>query len=67
MRKHARCVVGTCVGGKSDFAMHADVHVHAGAYVLCLQNDLMELWSLMHFLMPAVFASHAQVRLERLC
>jgi len=25
------------------------------------QNDLMELWSLMHFLMPAVFASHAQV------
>lgn len=26
-----------------------------------VQNDLMELWSLMHFLMPAVFASHAQV------
>ncbi|KDD72180.1 SNF2 family N-terminal domain-containing protein, partial [Helicosporidium sp. ATCC 50920] len=27
-----------------------------------LQNDLMELWSLMHFLMPQVFASHAQFR-----
>jgi SNF2 family DNA or RNA helicase len=25
-----------------------------------LQNDLMELWSLMHFLMPHVFTSHAQ-------
>lgn len=23
-----------------------------------LQNNLMELWSLMHFLMPAVFSSH---------
>ena len=23
-----------------------------------LQNNLMELWSLMHFLMPGVFASH---------
>lgn len=23
-----------------------------------LQNSLMELWSLMHFLMPAIFASH---------
>jgi len=27
-----------------------------------LQNDLMELWSLMHFLMPEVFASHADFR-----
>ncbi|WIA20226.1 hypothetical protein OEZ85_006067 [Tetradesmus obliquus] len=27
-----------------------------------LQNDLMELWSLMHFLMPAVFSSHAQFK-----
>ncbi len=27
-----------------------------------IQNDLMELWSLMHFLMPAVFASHAQFK-----
>ena len=27
-----------------------------------LQNDLMELWSLMHFLMPHVFASHAEFR-----
>jgi SNF2 family DNA or RNA helicase len=25
-----------------------------------LQNDLMELWSLMHFLMPHVFHSHDQ-------
>jgi SNF2 family DNA or RNA helicase len=25
-----------------------------------LQNDLMELWSLLHFLMPHVFHSHAQ-------
>lgn len=24
-----------------------------------LQNDLMELWSLMHFLMPHIFHSHA--------
>jgi SNF2-related domain len=27
-----------------------------------LQNDLMELWSLMHFLMPALFASHADFK-----
>ena len=27
-----------------------------------LQNDLMELWSLMHFLMPSVFASHQQFK-----
>ena len=27
-----------------------------------LQNDLMELWSLMHFLMPQIFASHAQFK-----
>jgi E1A-binding protein p400 len=27
-----------------------------------LQNDVMELWSLMHFLMPQVFASHAQFK-----
>ncbi|KAK9867647.1 hypothetical protein WJX84_005155 [Apatococcus fuscideae] len=27
-----------------------------------LQNDLMELWSLMHFLMPQVFASHAHFK-----
>ncbi|KAK9804733.1 hypothetical protein WJX72_002805 [[Myrmecia] bisecta] len=27
-----------------------------------LQNDLMELWSLMHFLMPQVFASHQQFK-----
>eukprot|EP01133_Synstelium_polycarpum_P005747 gene5747-6651_t len=25
-----------------------------------LQNNLMELWSLLHFLMPAIFASHAE-------
>jgi SNF2 family DNA or RNA helicase len=36
------------------------MYMHAPMY-LCMQNDLMELWSLMHFLMPAVFASHAQV------
>jgi E1A-binding protein p400 len=29
---------------------------------VAVQNDLMELWSLMHFLMPAVFASHAQFK-----
>ena len=33
--------------------------LHAGTP---LQNDLMELWSLMHFLMPSVFASHDQFR-----
>lgn len=27
-----------------------------------LQNNLMELWSLMHFLMPNVFASHREFR-----
>lgn len=27
-----------------------------------LQNDLMELWSLMHFLMPHVFQSHQEFR-----
>ncbi|GMH36700.1 hypothetical protein BSKO_04573 [Bryopsis sp. KO-2023] len=27
-----------------------------------LQNELMELWSLMHFLMPHVFSSHAQFK-----
>ena len=27
-----------------------------------LQNNLMELWSLMHFLMPQVFASHKEFR-----
>ncbi|KAJ2952403.1 hypothetical protein O0L34_g6710 [Tuta absoluta] len=27
-----------------------------------LQNSLLELWSLMHFLMPAVFASHSHFR-----
>ena len=27
-----------------------------------LQNSLLELWSLMHFLMPDVFASHAEFR-----
>ncbi|KAH7306426.1 hypothetical protein KP509_22G011100 [Ceratopteris richardii] len=27
-----------------------------------LQNDLMELWSLMHFLMPHIFQSHQQFR-----
>ena len=27
-----------------------------------LQNNLMELWSLMHFLMPAVFSSHADFK-----
>ena len=27
-----------------------------------LQNSVMELWSLMHFLMPAVFQSHAEFR-----
>eukprot|EP01119_Soliformovum_irregulare_P001865 TRINITY_DN1170_c3_g1_i2.p1 TRINITY_DN1170_c3_g1~~TRINITY_DN1170_c3_g1_i2.p1 ORF type:complete len:1172 (-),score=371.67 TRINITY_DN1170_c3_g1_i2:332-3847(-) len=27
-----------------------------------LQNDLMELWSLMHFLMPAVFQSHKEFK-----
>ena len=29
-----------------------------------LQNDLMELWSLMHFLMPQVFSSHAQFKVR---
>jgi SNF2 family DNA or RNA helicase len=28
--------------------------------VSVVQNDLMELWSLMHFLMPHIFHSHAQ-------
>jgi SNF2 family DNA or RNA helicase len=27
-----------------------------------LQNSLMELWSLLHFLMPAVFSSHDDFR-----
>ena len=27
-----------------------------------LQNNLMELWSLMHFLMPHVFASHREFK-----
>ena len=27
-----------------------------------LQNNLMELWSLMHFLMPNVFASHKEFK-----
>ncbi|MCD9645695.1 Pharynx and intestine in excess protein 1 [Datura stramonium] len=27
-----------------------------------LQNDLMELWSLMHFLMPHIFQSHQNLR-----
>lgn len=27
-----------------------------------LQNDLMELWSLMHFLMPYVFSSHREFK-----
>lgn len=27
-----------------------------------LQNNLMELWSLLHFLMPVVFQSHAQFK-----
>ncbi|XP_019098775.1 PREDICTED: protein PHOTOPERIOD-INDEPENDENT EARLY FLOWERING 1-like, partial [Camelina sativa] len=27
-----------------------------------LQNDLMELWSLMHFLMPHVFQSHQEFK-----
>lgn len=27
-----------------------------------LQNDLMELWSLMHFLMPHVFSSHKEFK-----
>jgi len=27
-----------------------------------LQNDLMELWSLMHFLMPKVFESHSEFK-----
>ncbi|MCL4126855.1 UNVERIFIED_CONTAM: hypothetical protein GTU68_001753 [Idotea baltica] len=27
-----------------------------------LQNSLMELWSLMHFLMPSIFASHREFR-----
>lgn len=27
-----------------------------------LQNSLLELWSLMHFLMPDVFASHSEFR-----
>ena len=42
--------------------IRADV-VQAKLLCCCsLQNDLMELWSLMHFLMPAVFASHAQFK-----
>lgn len=39
------------------------VHAHTCLYSLAgtpLQNDLMELWSLLHFLMPHVFRSHAQ-------
>ncbi len=38
---------------------HMDHSVCAGTP---LQNDLMELWSLMHFLMPALFASHADFK-----
>jgi len=30
--------------------------------VCTLQNDLMELWSLMHFLMPHVFSSHKEFK-----
>lgn len=33
---------------------------YSHASLLVLQNDLMELWSLMHFLMPHIFHSHAQ-------
>jgi hypothetical protein len=29
-----------------------------------LQNDLMELWSLMHFLMPHIFRSHSQFKVR---
>ena len=29
-----------------------------------LQNNLMELWSLMHFLMPKIFQSHAQFKVS---
>jgi SNF2 family DNA or RNA helicase len=39
--------------------MHACMYV-AALRVGVLQNDLMELWSLMHFLMPHIFHSHAQ-------
>jgi SNF2 family DNA or RNA helicase len=31
-----------------------------------LQNDLMELWSLMHFLMPHIFRSHSQFKVRAL-
>ena len=29
-----------------------------------LQNNLMELWSLMHFLMPKIFQSHSQFKVR---
>lgn len=38
---------------------HSSACTYAGTP---LQNDLMELWSLMHFLMPQIFASHAQFK-----
>ncbi len=38
---------------------HHITPIHTGTP---LQNDLMELWSLMHFLMPQVFASHDQFK-----
>lgn len=48
-------------------ANHSSLTPHLAPAALCtvgtpLQNDLMELWSLMHFLMPDVFASHSQFR-----
>src|SRR5262249_5311529 len=32
-----------------------------------LQNDLMELWALMHFLMPYIFSSHSEFKGTSLC
>jgi hypothetical protein len=32
-----------------------------------LQNNLMELWSLLHFLMPHIFQSHAEFKVSVIC
>jgi hypothetical protein len=42
--------------------LNPDLRLASAPFSFSVQNDLMELWSLMHFLMPAVFSSHAQFK-----
>lgn len=56
--RHCRTIL--CTSGHS--ANRTNAHVLAPYAGTPLQNDLMELWSLMHFLMPALFASHADFK-----